>query len=194
MKITNKRDMYALYQAGAFGNKLKTWAFPDFFVQVSLSIMASTFKDKWQNKTFSMRYAGPQGGGWAAYNATTEEVLKNACDWVSQGADKRFIQVNESAPDDRLVIQGEVQRGLMGLDLTYSTEKTKMRLAMANPSHAVGLRASLLLQHYMTPDDWEDLNLLLDTYEDAVVEFSTYEMELGDCPHRRTVFWEVRSY
>ena len=183
MKINTKNEMYELYNSGAFGNRIKTWPSLKVF-------LASDFRGE-----FSLRYRGSLPGGLGLYNVTRDDVEEQLTQVAREkNIDLSLVTVNESAPDERLVIQGEVQRGLTfpGLDLTYSTAKAKMRVGMANPSYSQGLAANLLLQKHMTADDYADLHLLLDTYEDAVVEFSTYEMELGDCPNRKTVFWEVR--
>lgn len=183
MKILTKKQMYALYESGAFGNHLRLWSDLDSFL-----------KSDYQG-SFTLRYRGTSPGYFGLYNITRETLQ----DRLSEAAKEKPLElaritVNESAPDDRLLIQGEVQRGIYGLELTYSQEKVKMRIGMENPSFATGLKAVLILKHFMSPDDWDDLNLLLDTYEGAVVEFSTYEMDLGSCPHRRTIFWEVRHY
>lgn len=106
-----------------------------------------------------------------------------------------MIVVSEAAPDEYIVAQGEVCRHIGGLEMRYSTLKTAMRNALpVSQHHASGLRAKMLIEHWMSPSSLNDLNELLDTYPDAVIEFSIYSIELGSCPHRNTLIWEVRNY
>jgi hypothetical protein len=175
--------MYALYEAGRFGNKLQTW--PD---------LATFYRDKVEKRVV-MRYKGPAGGGWVAYELEPDQVRPTACKWEHEGANLALVALNESAPDDRLLIQGEVMLSTAHLSLRYSREKAPMRKALASaPLHAEGLLATELLRYFLDPSSLEDLRMLLDTYEDAVVEFSTWSADVGELPHRNTVFWEVRNY
>jgi hypothetical protein len=180
--------MYPLYHRGLFGNRLRTW--DNLF-----DIIDSGYRG-----TISLRYRGANAGMFTAYNVPVGEWDNVIAPMIKQGADINLFTANESAPDERLTIQGEVCRTPeLGLTLRYSTEKVKMRVAMENPLYCHGLRAKFLLQQYMTPSDYDDLNELLDEYDNGdvhrtTVEFSAYDHELGDCPHRKTIFWEVRHY
>jgi len=140
-----------------------------------------------------MRYKGI-GCGWVAYNVHRTQVAAKAKEWIAEGADPLLIVVNESAPDERLAIQGELVLRPEGLALFYSTAKTKMRIAMQQGTQAFGLKATMLLRHYCTPPSYDDLMALLERYPDSAIEFSVYEMNLGDCRGRNTVVWEVRNY
>lgn len=102
----------------------------------------------------------------------------------------------EPAQDDALLLQGEVQRSIRGLDLFCGTEQTDMRSAirMGAMKQIHGLRASETLRTYLWSSDYLDLMELLDSYNDAVVEFSAYDRGVGCIPHRNTVIWEVRHY
>lgn len=183
MKVRTKEEMYRLYYEGAFGNKLQTWTSYE-------SLIASGY-----DGTVTMRYKGKHGGAWSSFNQKIEEIPLEIERWVRQGADPTLIQYNESAPDERLIFQGEVMRDLGFYHLVYSFEKTKMNYAMRNnPLKTKGLHALCVLREYMSTNSYEDLMLLLDNYPDSVVEFSVYEMDLGCLPHRNTIFWEVRNY
>ena len=176
--VQTKEEMYRLYYQGAFGNKLLTW---------------SSYEDLLKSKyvgTVSMRYKGKAGGGRSAYNVKIENIPEEMASWISQGAES-----NESAPDERLIFQGEIMRDLNFYHLMYSFEKTKMNVAMRNnPLTAKGLKVVTILKEYLSPNSYEDLMLLLDKYPNSVIEFSVYEMDLGCVPHRNTIIWECRNY
>ena len=183
MKIGSKREMYALYEAGEFGNKLETWPSLDAFYASNVA------------KRVVMRYKGRAGGAWAAYDLAPSDVPAEAARWKAEGADLSLVTLNESAPDDLLLIQGEVMRSIDYLDLRYSRSKLPMRDALAKDQHHTdGAVAVALLRRYLDPSSYEDLWMLLDRYPDAVVEFSTWNTLVGTSPHRNTVFWEVRDY
>lgn len=180
--------MYALYESGAFGNKLRTWNSYN-------ELLRSCYKG-----TVTLRYKGESGGHHCRYNVPFFQVPSVVAEWEASGANPSLININESAPDFCLAIQGEVQRTPKGLTLFYSTENSKMRDALKNSGrHAYRTEALAILSKHLWPSSYDDLMSLLDTYygdyaESAVVEFSAYEIELGNCRNRNTVFWECRNY
>ena len=64
---------------------------------------------------------------------------------------------------------------------------------MKNPTITQSLKAKLFLQYETDPSDYEDLMILLDEYEDPVIEFSVLDRSVG-WAKRRMVIWEVRHY
>lgn len=181
MRVASKQQSYALWQQGAFGNKLRTW---DSLTEILASGYAGTV---------SMRYKGSAGGSFYAYEVALANIPELQRQWVSQGARPELITFNESAPDACLLIQGELMR-YPGYVLTYSCEKAKMREAMKHPKHAQGLTAKFLLQQFCAPSSFDDLMELLDLYPDHVIEFGAYEQGLGNRAGRNTIIWEVRDY
>jgi hypothetical protein len=182
--IENKRQAYALYNQGKFGNKLRTWDSVKDFVYSGHTLPVS------------MRYKGT-GGAWFAYNVPAKEVADRAKQWIREGADPLRIVVNESAPDERLVMQGELILTWRGLCLLAHWEKVKMRVAISQcteRNEITGVRAYGILKHLCTGPSYDDLMLLLEQYPDSAIEFSIYEMCLGSCPGRNTLIWEVRNY
>ncbi len=175
--------MYQLYEQGAFGNKLLSWP---------------TLDDYLEDDYFGLivlRYKGIAGGAWIRYDIPPSEVCSVVEHWISEGADRNLITVNQSAPNPLLRIQGEVMRSVDYLDLRYTLVKQPMRAGLdIEQLHANGLEAVGLLRHHLDPSSYEELWELLDTYEDAVVEFSTWDTHIGSVPFRNTVFWEVRNY
>lgn len=183
MRVESKIEMYALYHRGLFGNRLQTWKTLGAFYD-------SGFRGK-----VVLRYSGPQGGAWAAYEVEPEDVAGIVREWVGQGANPNLISLNESAPDSELVLQGEVMRSQEYLSVRYSRLKAPMRVGLSKAlEHCGGLLAVLLLKGAMDPSSWDDLQGLFDTYHEAVVEFSVWSRDVGVCPRRNTVFWEVRDY
>lgn len=183
MIVETKRQAFALFHGGRYGNKFRTWdSVRDFVYSRYVG-------------TATMRYSGTvTGRAWVAYNVPHTQVAARAKEWIAQGADPMLIVVNESAPDERLAIQGEIVSTPKGLSFFYSTLKTKMRIAMAQGQQAHGLMSLALLRRYCSPSSFDDLMELLDLYPDSAIEFSVYEMNVGSCRGRNTVVWEIRNY
>lgn len=174
MIITCKEDSLALLVKGALGNRLATWNTREVFM-----------REAPRESHYSVRL--PKRDQPAIYNQTYMQVVDR---WVWQN-----LIVNESAPDHQLVMQGEVCESPYGLELRYSTEcGLKMRQAMRASRRARGLQAHMLLRSVLWPSDLEDLRALFDQYPGAVVEFSSYEVSVGEIPGRNTLFWEVRHF
>ena len=93
MIVETKRQAYALYHHGKFGNKLRTWDTVRDFVYSGYSGLVT------------MRYKGTvTGKAWYAYSVKSGDVAAKAKEWIGEGADPMMIVVNESAPDERLVV------------------------------------------------------------------------------------------
>lgn len=168
--------MYAAMRAGMFGNINPHWY---------------TF-DEYSKS----RYRGQVGirstipGGRCIYNVNCGCVRRNlAKHWPSGG-----YTISPMIDSKRLLIQGEICRTVGGLYLYYSTHKSPMRTALAaEPRQAEGIKVKILLEHYLDLYSQENLYNLLDYYEGAVVEFSTFSMGVGILKYN-TVIWEVRHY
>jgi hypothetical protein len=175
-RIPNKREFYRLWRAGLLGNRPRTW--PTYE-----ALLASGYVG-----TVTIRSVGAAGGK-TRYRVPLAEVPEYLKTWVGTPT------FNESAPDDMLVIQGEVMRSETGLVLAYdTTPDMPMNVARHQFRTAGPLYAKLLLDHHLSPASRDDLNAIWDLYPDAVIEFSTYSVKVGDQPHRNTLIWEVRDY
>lgn len=182
MQIKTKADMYDAYFRGPFGNRLRSW-------DTVQAYLASGYHGPVTMRT------SRGGGGPCAYGVEWIDVDRVAHEWSHIGISLKEIRINESAPDKLLIIQGEVMRTIDHLHLRYSTLKLPMRKALATTQHHVGgLRAQMLLKGAMDPASYDDLNELLDDYDGAIIEFSTWAVDVGDCPRRNSVVWEVRHY
>jgi len=138
------------------------------------------------------RQVGVPGGLHEVVAAT--DALWTAYRWRLAGRD--FV-IDETAPDERNTLQGELVRTARGLEgyLGVRTGK-RMRLAMAEGllTPRRGVEVQLLLDQFMDASSREDVNYLLDRYDGAVIEFCCYDLNVGVLPHRNTIIWEVRHY
>jgi hypothetical protein len=183
--VSSKAENYLLYEAGAYGNKFRTW-------NTLEEITASGFSGK-----IVMRYRGKSGG--AHYPRLGEQIpLSEASatlrEWVAEGAEIGAVAYNEAAPDHALLMQGELVLSIEHISLFYSMKKTTMRLALREGKHSSGLQALALLQQSLFPSSWSDIQELLERFPDSVIEFSAFEHAVGFLRGRNCVIWEVRNY
>lgn len=182
IKIISKEIGYNLYESGEFGNKLRTW-----------KSLYSLQEDCYEG-TVTMRYASKYGK-WCEYDIPQDGINIILTIWEIEGADRNKVRFNESAPDKHLIIQGEfVEDKDYRYILSYSADKVKMRVAMEFPKELLGFKALYLLQKHLSFESMRNMRRLLNTYPNAVVEFSAYDHFLGSTPKNNTVFWEVRNY
>jgi hypothetical protein len=194
--VLTKKQNYRLWQGGAFGNKLRAWRTVDEW-------RASGFRGK-----AALRQLG-LGGGRCFYNVGPDDVGLVLGRWYVEGVSLENVMVNEMAPDEAMVLQGEYLNDICldeeGFALPgyffYSTAKLHMRDALhahpdreLAPQHTYGLRADLLLRAAMTPSSYEDWRVLLEQYPGHVLEVSIYDRCLGNVPGRNALVWEVRGY
>jgi len=181
--IRTKADFYRLYEAGALGNKPRTWNRVE-------EVLGSGY-----GGTVTVRCRVPSYQGMKRHRvpvgelAGVVEALKRESGLGSGG-----FAFNESLPDERLVMQGEVVRGSGGLCLSWSVDRgLVMREAMLRARHSDGVSALVLLRWAMDAASLENLEALLDRWDGHVVEFASYETPVGELGWN-TVFFEVRRY
>lgn len=185
MQVTSKADSYRRYNAGEFGNKLRTW-----------NSLAELLKSDYTGRVV-MRYKG--GAGGAKYPRLGEQITIDEATavipaWKSAGAREDQIVYGEAAPDNALTIQGEIMLSEDHVSLFWSDEKTQMRKAMQSAQQWYGLRALSLLKIKLSPGSYDDIQILLEQFPTSVIEFSAYRYNLGSIPYRNTLIWEVRNY
>lgn len=182
--VRSKHVYSQLWQQGAFGNRLRVW--------LSLkALRASTYQGP-----LSIRYLGEEGGRWTFYNVANDNAEQMCQRIITEGGEAARIIFNENAPDERLVLQGELWTGADRLYwLIYSRLKAKMREALrTRPLFSFGLSTLMLLRGAMTPSSYADMETLVEMYPAHAIEFSVYSMCCGNIPGRNTVIWEVRRY
>jgi len=174
VEVKNKKTFYELWRRGRFGNTLRSWADMQSFR--------------------AARYTGITGLRDMRPGGTFIKDIPAA------NVERHFIAethvICEAASDERLTIQGEIQlSSYCGYDLRYSiVPGYRMRDGLARfQQHASGLNALCQVRSRMDPASWDDLREILEDYPGAVVEFSCYAMEVGNCRGRNTIFWEVRT-
>ena len=180
--VKTKTDFVRRYAAGEFGNASPTW-------QNAKEFEASDYDGLCHIRN---RVAG--GATW--YNLKPDLVPKM---WRGIEVDGLYqvsqLYISAMAPTEKTLIQGEVMRTHLGLEMFYSFVKKPMRDALKEGGvTARGVSVIVLLKHFMNTASYEWLNVLLDRYPDHVVEFSVYDCEWGTVSGYNTVFWEVRLY
>ncbi len=167
----NKAEFFDRYARGEFGNRPRSWA-------TLTELLESPYTG-----TVSARSAQASGGCFYRLSKSEAQAL---------GPGYRY---NESMPDERLVLQGEICQAERGLELSYSEEPNlRMREALGRATHVSGVNVLMVLRRHLWPSSYDDVRELITTYPDGAVEFSTYSCEVGDRCLRNTVFWEVRNY
>ena len=172
--------MFALYQKHAFGNCLRKWQYPHDLVNSGYT------------GTVVLRYLdGP--GGRCHYHLPIITALML---WELETKMGHKVFFEESMDDTAITIQGELIEGetSSGIWMQYSHKKTNMRAAMRDPLVAEGLRARLLLKHFLTPASYDDLQEVLDAWPYHVVEFTACDKQIGWTRGRNCVIWETRLY
>lgn len=190
-QVINKMQNYRLWQGGEYGNKLRAWR----------------TVEEWQASGFTGKVAlrtllTTGGSGLCIYNLDAANVVHTIEVLSDRGTPRDRIMLNEMAPDDAILLQGEYLNGIYVVESNvrwsafhYSRMKVPMRDALKDaPEDAYSLRADLLLQYAMTPSSYSDWQLLLEQYPDHVLEVSIYDRCLGDIPGRNALVWEVRRY
>jgi len=182
LPVRNKKDFVVRYEAGEFGNHSPTW---NNWIE-------------WQSdhgerfgKLFHIRNRVAGGKTW--YNV---HWLALGVKWLEacHECGSSNLYISAMAPTEQTLFQGEVMRGIWGLELTYTTIAKPMRDALRECTKtARGIIANLLIEHYLDANSYNWLRVLLCRYKDHVVEFSCYNTQWGTLPGYNTVFWEVRG-
>lgn len=183
-EIKDKRQMYRLYEAGAFGNHFRCW-----------STIGAWWRDHDPTHRFNFRYKGTGTNKFVLYDIPAVEVPNRFCELVLEGYSPKDIHVTEGdyGSVDR-TLNGEVAVMDMEPILHYSTSPLVMREALATDSHNLhGPAVWEFLVDYMDTKSYHNLLRLLRDYPNHVVEFTCYQGKVGVLGWN-TVFWECRAY
>lgn len=181
-KILSKKENYNLYKNGFLGNKPLCW---DSIKDIEDSDWKGKIcmRSKLDNKKIT------------AYNLTLNEVKEKIKEWEEKGIPRDKITFNQKMPDHTLRIQGEVKRSFRGLELRYTKANKPMKQGLKiDENHAYGLEAYEILKYYLFSRSYDDIKELLRLFPDSIIEFSSYDITIGNRPNRNTVIWEVRNY
>jgi hypothetical protein len=180
--VKTKKEHYALFEKGFFGNKARTWESYD-------EIKKSGYKGAVSIRTREKL-------GWKTkYQIPLIKIPEVLKELKQKKISEDQVIYNEYPPDDRLLFQGEIMRKEKGLYFYYTTIKKPMKKALLEQQKTItGIKALLMLKQNLTPSSYDDLMELLELFPDDIIEFSTYEICFGDLPFRNTIIWEVRGY
>lgn len=182
MEIRSKAEFYKLWQAGVLGNRTQLF---------------TTLKQAMDSgaPTVGFREIGRAGGGMWERSDTRQQIPEIHARWLATG--RPFI-MDDGVPNNRSTMQGEICRtheGLQGYIATgYALLPMRRTMAAGLHKHYSRLEVRLLQQRYMDPSSREDIDALLDIYPDATVEFTCFDVNVGNIPNRNTMIWEVRNY
>jgi len=181
MIIRSKQQMYQLMERGALGNSFRIWHNVEDLIQSGF------------DGPLGIRCAGVPGLPYF-HRLTIEQVIRKVEEL------KCFrcpIKIYEASQDEYITIQGEICEidGLLVAEL--SRAKTHQRAALvAERITYYGLQVWDVLSRVglLTEVDLNDLHMLLDTYPNHVIEFTAYEILVGQLLGRSHVVWEIRFY
>lgn len=145
---------------------------------------------------WALRYKKPGYRQWSCYDLPPREVWPTYCDWVAEGADPKLFNLTPMMPDDKIVVQGEIARSeKFGWIFRVSKMKRPMNVSLGiDGQHHTGPGYWMYLKEVMDSASYLELQDLFERYPDSTIEFSTYSINVGDCPNRNTLIWEVRNY
>ncbi len=178
--VTNKKDFVRRFMSGEFGNRAPVWDEPPGILNYE--------------RFYHIR--NRIAGGPTLYNVYPYELYES---WVRMGiinGGYDTLYVSEMAPHYLGTVQGEVRESVNHVDLTITTGKLPMREALATDytTFLTGLRAIMLLRHFMNHKSYEWLQWLFEGYPDHVIEFTCFSECWGTEPGYNTIFWETRLY
>lgn len=186
---SNKHESIDLFARGAYGNNIPTYANPYEALKTS-------------EQSFVIRYKGPPGVQGPAIYGIQDICLNDVWrDLIKSGWKEECLYVNSEIPNKRIVFQGELSTGnwtdpewlLVGCE----DSGIHMREAMKRSTFkARGWKARAYLQLKMDPASWDDLNAVINTWPDGVIELVIFDTPYGSLAStgRRVILWEVRSY
>lgn len=181
--ITSKTQMYELLKAGVFGNRFRIWDTEEEF---------KAAVDAGFDWLVGVRVVGVPGLPYF-HHKTYEEAIE-----LGRMLKRKYgypVRYYEASPDPHITIQGEFVELDHGPALEWSTVKTHMRAAFAAERLiAFGPGARLILRHMLSEGSYHDFLALGELFPDAVIEFTAYDIFVGDIPGRNAVIWEVRNY
>jgi len=194
-RIRNKQENYALFHAGLYGNRPHTWRTYKEIVRSGWIGEEISIRD-----FFGTERSNPQKH-LPLFHVPFSSLEETINDLLRRGVNKERMTFNESTPDHHLLLQGEIATIGGVYHLTYSRAKKPMAEALlTGPQSLVGGKVRLLLMQALDPASFLDIETCLHefstepTKDSAVVEFSTYETNVGVIPGRNTLIWEVRNY
>lgn len=183
MEIRSKREFFDLWRAGVLGNRTQ------LFTDLGEALRGTP------DGRVGFREIGKAGGGAWERGEDAVETTTIYHRWVAAG---RNFLMDDGVPNECSTLQGEINRGVEGLYgfIAVGNGMPPMRISMARGLHEHFYRVQVLalMNHFMDPSSKEDILDLLDIYPDATIEFTCFDVNVGNVPNRNTMIWEVRNY
>jgi hypothetical protein len=180
--INTKDDFYSFYYKNPLINKLPMW-------QNYQELLESGVRGK-----FGMRYSKSIGRK-TRFNVPFEEIEKVLIEFEEEGFEKNDVNFVIAQPDHKILILGELKLTEFGLYLMYSQVKKPMKEALnVETKHVFGLKTKLLLEEFLFPQSYSDINTIFELFPNSIIEFTAYSQSFGILPNRNTIIWEIRNY
>lgn len=183
--VLSKKQMYAMRDAGAFGNVIPRWTTLDSWVRTGPG---------------ADRLWGVQHTTIAGFPGTRLDVKTDAVHGVIEAGGFGFDYCISPMVHQYGAVKWE---GDIALDPTTgrvfcsgnpAPAPGSWRRHMLKPRLYEGSAALVLLDNILNPASREDLEHLLLEYPGHVIELSALDVCFGTVPGRNAVIWEVRKY
>jgi len=184
--ITSKSEFFEKSRRGQLGNHLRMWSFDEY---------THLHHDE-QPSLVSVRNCLRGGDARVQrYRMTPSEAMHHCLYLIkTRVVDRSQLLLDESAPDDRVILQAEVMLSPRHYEMRYALySRVGMRQAYEKMSQVSGMRAKSILEAYLEPTDYDALQEIFGQHPTSIVEFSTYEIPVGVWGST-TLFWECRDY
>lgn len=184
MKVNNKRAMYEMLQAGAFGNTTPMW--------FNLAEWQRGARSYGRDALWGIRTADTSGHDKRTkLDVPTLDVAPLFRQWFPNGGGQLSPMVDHMTTARMHIHEGPELTVWVVEGWTHVKWRDAFKLFGC---HVEGTRARAVLEQYLNPNSLDDLKELLGTYPGHVVELTTLDRCYGTEPHRNTVIWEVRNY
>jgi len=175
--------MYSMLSKGLFGNRFRIWNTADEMMYAV---------DEGFDWLVGLRCIGRPGLPYVHHLEPRQALLLATPLCNAYNCDVRYY---EGSPDQFITIQGEITDYPHGYGVEWSHQQTHMREALSIQRFSTfSPRMPAIIRHHFNESSYNDLVYLLDTYPGCTIEFTCYEILVGNIPGRNTVIWECRHY
>lgn len=128
------------------------------------------------------------------YRLSFPEMVRHCRHLRRLGFSEEDFLLDESAPDHRVTLQAEVMNSDRFLEMRYALHSgVGMRQAYGRMKHVHGAVVPVILKTYLDANSWDNLQEILATYRDSVVELSAYDVSVGQLGWN-SICWECRNF
>jgi hypothetical protein len=175
--------MYRMLKSSYFGNRFRIFDNEKEFIDA----VENGF-----DRFVGVRCAGKPGLPYYHHKTFVEAISIGRRLREKFGCDVKYY---ECSPDEHIILQGEYCESELGSMLEWSSIRTHMREAFSLERNSLlGPGARLILKRVMSEGSYDDLMELCRLYPGSIIEFTVYEIFVGNLKGRNVVVWEVRNY